>query len=137
MPPSEFYASRVAGKLHLSAFAKDVVVLVLNESIAVDPAPLAKGATPWPGLKLVHAAYGVDRRFALSGHFGCKLLGLEQPFWINDCDTRPGSSGGPVFVTRDDKLELAAVMVGGVPGRVNAALPISAWSSLADSTECR
>jgi protease YdgD len=136
IPASEFYASRVAGKLHLSSFAKDVVVLVLNERIAVDPAPLAKGVMPWPGLKLVHAAYGADRRFALSGHFGCQLLGLERPFWMNDCDTRPGSSGGPVFVTHDDKLKLAAVMVAGVPGRVNAALPISTWDSLTDMTEC-
>jgi protease YdgD len=136
MPPSEFQPSRAAGNLHLSAFTKDVVVIVLKDSIGIDPVPLAKGATPWPGLKLVHAAYGIDRRFMLSAHVGCQLLGLEQPFWINDCDTRPGGSGGPVFVTSDEKLKLAAVMVGGIPGRLNAALPISAWGSLTDTAEC-
>ena len=63
-----------AQKVPLSAFATDVVAIVLNEKLAVDPAPLANGVVAHPGLPLVHAAYPADRRFVLSAHFDCHLL---------------------------------------------------------------
>jgi V8-like Glu-specific endopeptidase len=104
----------------------------------VAPAPLADGAPPQPGLRLVHAAYAADRRFVLSAHFGCHLVSgeTEPPFWINDCDTHPGSSGGPLFAESDGVLKIAAVMVAGSARQYNLALPLSEWMPLARNAIC-
>jgi hypothetical protein len=118
------------------AFAKDVAAIVLKERVPVTPVRLAENVTARPGLELVHAAYPMDRRFQLSAHFDCRLLAVEGPAWINDCDTTPGSSGGPVFVKVDGGLALAAIMVGGVPQRHNLAVPITQWMSLVRDADC-
>lgn len=122
----------------LVSLAKDAVAIVLDETIAVDPAPLAEGVVPQAGLRLVHAAYPGDHRFTLSAHFGCQLLRskAESHFLVNDCDTHPGSSGGPLFAKIDGKLRLAAIMIGGNNDRYNIALPISEWITLTRSNEC-
>ena len=106
-------------KVPIRAFFKDAVVIVLNEKLAVEPVPLAQGVVAEPGLRLVHAAYPKDRRFALTAQLGCHLLraDLEGPLWFNDCDTRPASSGGPLFTQLDSKLKLVAIMVGGTGQR--------------------
>jgi len=111
---------------------------VLNEKLAVDPAPLAETVMPHPGLRLVHAAYPADRRFALSAHFDCHLLrsDLEGPLWFNDCDTHPASSGGPLFARMDGMLKLAAIMLGMGERISNVALPISEWKDLARNSVC-
>jgi V8-like Glu-specific endopeptidase len=57
------------------------------------------------------------------------------PIWLNDCDTHPASSGGPVFVQEDGDLRLAAVMVGA--GRSNnTAIPLAVWQELLDGKGC-
>jgi protease YdgD len=136
--PEKILPTMPAQKVPLSAFATDVVAMVLNEKLAVDPAPLADGVVAQPGLRLVHAAYPADRRFVLSVHYDCHLLrsDLEGPLWFNDCDTHPASSGGPVFTRTGGALKLAAIMLGGGQRISNLALPISEWRDLIRDTGC-
>ena len=138
IPPEKILPTMLAQKSPMRAFLKDVVAIGLDQSLAVDPAPLAEGVVPQPGLRLVHAAYPRDHRFMLWAHFNCQLLrsDVEHPFWINDCDTQPGSSGGPLFVKTDGVLRLAAIMLAGSTQRYNVALPISEWIDLTRSSEC-
>jgi len=120
------------------SFLTDVVVIVLNSKIAVDPASLAEGVSPQPGLRLVHVAYAADRRFMPSAHFDCHLLrsDLEGPLWFNDCDTHRASSGGPLFIRTGGKHNMAAIMLGTAGHEYNVALPISEWLELTQKTTC-
>jgi protease YdgD len=136
-PPKKILPTMPAQKAPQRAFLKDVVAIVLDQSLAVNPAPLAEGIAPRIGLRLVHAAYPTDHRFMLWAHFNCQLVtNVEHPFWINDCDTHPGSSGGPLFVKTDGVLRLAAIMVGGSEHHYNIALPSSEWIDLTRNSEC-
>ncbi len=107
--------------------ATDMVEVVLNEKLDVEPMPIAEDVEPRTGLSLVHAAYPADRRFVLSAHLGCQLLhaDLEPPLWFNDCDTHPASSGGPLLTKVDGVLQLVAIMVAAGNGSPNVAVPIS------------
>lgn len=137
VPPEKILPSMPAQKVPLPSLATDVVAIVLNEKLIVDPAPLADEVVAQPGLRLVHAAYPADRRFVLTAHFNCHLLhaDLVGPLWFNDCDTHPASSGGPLFTQTDGTLRLAAIMLGG-DKHLNAALPISEWKHLTDESGC-
>jgi protease YdgD len=138
IPPEKILLTLPAQKARTSAFVKDAVGIVLDQSLTVEPAPLAEGVIAQAGLRMVHAAYAGDRRFMPSAHFDCQLIRIDPdwPFWLNDCDTHPGSSGGPLFVKIDGLLKLAAIMVAGSDHRYNIALPISEWIALTQSSEC-
>jgi protease YdgD len=127
-----------AQKVPIEALTRDVVAIVLQSEIAVEPAALARAAIGQPGHKLTHAAFPADRRYQLTAHFGCRLLraDLFGPLWFNDCDTHPASSGGPIFVDEGGKLKLAAIMLGGGDRISNLALPVSEWMSLTESATC-
>lgn len=129
---------RLPRNLPWSALLKDVAIIVLKAPMAVPPVALADDVVPEPGLRLVHAGYALERRFMLSAHFDCRLRPSDPryPFWINDCDTAPGSSGGPLFVRDRDTLKLAAMMVGGVPNQQNMALPLSELRALLTGADC-
>ena len=136
--PEQILPTTPSGKVPLRAFKSDVVAIVLNEKLPVEPVPLATGVMSHPGLPLVHAAYPADRRFVLSAHFNCHLLrsDLEGPLWFNDCDTHPASSGGPLFTKMDGVLKLAAIILGTGERISNIALPISEWIDLTRNSEC-
>jgi protease YdgD len=116
----------------------DAVALILDRDLAVAPAPLAVEFSGAPGLELIHAAYPADRRHQLTAHMNCRLLrtGYEGRLWFNDCDTHPASSGGPVFITKDGALKLAAIMVATGRQTENVALPISEWRTLVADNRC-
>jgi V8-like Glu-specific endopeptidase len=104
----------------------DVVLIVLKDSLH-DITPLNISRNPiQPSDLLVHASYAGDRRYVLTGHFGCHITRRDQNRWFTDCDTQPASSGGPVFVQRDSHLELA-IMVGVTREPSSVALPIMGW----------
>jgi len=141
VPPEKIRPELPAQEVRLSSLPTDVVAIVLDRKLGVAPAPLAENVTPEPGRPLLHVAYPIDHRFMPWVHAGCHLLppDPELPLWFNDCDTYPGSSGGPVFlVGADGAPRLAAIMVGaGEPGDgVNMALPISEWLELTRNTTC-
>jgi protease YdgD len=136
--PEKILPTMPAQKVSLRALVKDVVAIVLNEKLAVDPVPLAETTVVQPGLRLVHAAYPADRRFVLMAHFNCHLLrsDLESRLWFNDCDTHPASSGGPLFTEMDGAFRLTAIMLGNAARSYNVALPISEWIDVTRNSGC-
>jgi protease YdgD len=138
VPPEKILPTMPAQKVPLGSFTTDVVAIVLGSRLDVAPAPLAGGVIAQPGLPLVHVAYAADHRFMPWAHFDCHLLGSdpEVPLWFNDCDTHPGSSGGPLFVSADGTHEVAAIMLGGGGHDFNVALPVSQWLELTRNTKC-
>jgi len=134
-PPGSVAPSSGRG-IPLATLAGDSAVIVLDAALDVDPAPLAADIRPEPGLALTHVAYPGDRRFLPVAHRNCTLLGADSSFWINDCDTHPGSSGGPVFVTEDGASKIAAIQVAAGAGGANIALPRAAWPELASGADC-
>lgn len=128
---------RSAGGVPLSALYQDVAAIILATKLTIEPAGVANPRTREPGEALVHAAYPNDRRYQLLAHVGCRLLRPNRPVpvWLNDCDTHPASSGGPVFVDEDGALRIAAVMVG-AGRRNNTALPLAVWQELLDGKGC-
>ena len=113
-----------------------MAAIVLDTALAVEPAPLARDVPPQRGLQLVHVAYPADRRFLPMAHFGCTLLKSTDPFWFSDCDTYPGSSGGPLFVLSDGAYGVAAIMVAAGGQGANVALPLSRWINLIETATC-
>jgi protease YdgD len=136
--PEKILPTLPAQKVPRHSFATDVVVIVLNTKLAVDPVSLAEGVIPEPRMRLVHVAYAADRRLMPSAHFDCHWLrsDLEGTFWLNDCDTHPASSGGPMFIRTDGTLKLAAIMLGMGGHEYNLGLPISEWLELTRNTTC-
>ena len=47
-------------------------------------------------------------------HEGCSILADEEPFWIHDCDTTGGASGGPILAEIDGDFYVVALHAGGV-----------------------
>ena len=125
-------------KITIPSPSSDAVIIVLNDGLTADPAPLAENVRPLPGLLLVHAAYPADHRFELMAHFDCHLsrLDADSPLWLTDCDTHPASSGGPLFAINDGRLGLTAIMIGVVPHTYSVALPISEWRNLVMNFTC-
>jgi V8-like Glu-specific endopeptidase len=128
---------RNANGVPLTALYQDVAAIVLTTKQALEPAAVADLRPRDPGESLVHAAYPSDRRYQLLAHVGCRLLRPNRPvpIWLNDCDTHPASSGGPIFVEENGQLRIAAVMVG-AGRRNNTALPIAVWQELLDGKAC-
>jgi V8-like Glu-specific endopeptidase len=104
-----------------------VVVVLKDELINITPLELESSENQNAHVSLVHASYPADRRHALTGHFGCRLLARDRDLWLTDCDTHAASSGGPVFVQTKEKLKLAAVMVGVTTTSMSIAVPAANW----------
>ena len=116
----------------------DIVAIVLNDKLDVEPMPVAESAQLPPDMSLTHAAYAADRRFALSVHAGCHIQQFDRdaPLWLTDCDTHPASSGGPLLARVDGALKLVAIMIGTRGHVANVALPISRWKELVRVSTC-
>jgi protease YdgD len=116
----------------------DVVVIVIADKLGVDPAPIDEGVAPKPGLRLTHVAYPADHRFEPYVHWNCRLLrsDLVDGLWFNDCDTHPGSSGGPLFTRTGEIYRVAAIMLAGGERLYNIASPVSRWLDLTRNGNC-
>jgi protease YdgD len=123
-------------RVPIDAFTDDAVVIALSAPLDVKPAPLDERADPPPGLRLTHVAYPADHRFMPWVHFDCRLLRSDADLWLNDCDTHPGSSGGPIFTRTDGIYRMAAVMLGGWERTYNIAMPASKWRGLTRDSKC-
>jgi protease YdgD len=136
--PARLTPTMPVQKVPMEFFSTDVAVIVLGNRLDVDPAPLDERAIPQPGLRLTHVAYPGDHRFVPWVHFDCHLLrpDLKAGLWFNDCDTHPGSSGGPLFTRTDGKYKMAAVMLGVYERLYNLAMPVSEWLELTRNTKC-
>jgi protease YdgD len=136
--PKKYTPTLPTQNVPIEFFTNDVVVIVLDNKLQVDPAPIDEGVIPYPGLRLTHVAYPADHRFMPWVHFDCQLLrsDLKEGLWFNNCDTHPGSSGGPLFTRTDGKYKVAAVMVGTGERLFNMALPVSEWLDLTRNQTC-
>ena len=119
------------------ALLRDVVLIVLKDDFDdIAPVELNRAEVLGSDISLVHASYPADRRYVLSGHFGCHLLAEKQGLWLTDCDTHAASSGGPVFIQRKDDLKLGAIMVGVTSKSASIAVPIDNWIGVAANRYC-
>jgi protease YdgD len=125
-------------RVPIDFFTDDVVVIVLGSPLDVKPALVEEHADPQPGLRLAHVAYPADHRFVPWVHFDCRLLRADAKFdlWFNDCDTHPGSSGGPIFIRTDGVYRVAAIMLGVWERTYNIGLPASKWLPLTRDAKC-
>jgi V8-like Glu-specific endopeptidase len=119
--------TRIAASVTLLSLTTDVVEVVLTDRLDVEPMPIVEEVDFHARRGLVHAAYPADKRLVLSAHFGCQILqsNLEPPLWLNDCDTHPASSGGPLLEKVHGVLQLVAIMVAAGNGGPNVAIPVS------------
>jgi protease YdgD len=129
--PSRILPSLPFQDVPLRAFLRDLVLIVLKDDLNnITPLELDRAevqSSDISDISLVHASYPADRRYVLSGHFGCHLLARDQGLWFTNCDTHAASSGGPVFIQRKEDLKLAAIMVGVAGTSSSVAVPITNW----------
>ena len=143
-PPGYEYVgpSRILPSLPLQdvpqrAFLLDVVLIVLKDDLNnIAPLELDRAEIQSSDISLVHASYPADRRYVLTGHFGCHLLTRDQDLWFTDCDTHAASSGGPVFIQRTEDLKLAAVMVGIIRNSSSVAVSVTDWIDVGAKRVC-
>jgi V8-like Glu-specific endopeptidase len=105
-----------------------MVLIVLREELEkITPLQTQSLGVGNANTTLVHASYAADRRFVLTGHFGCRVLREAGGLWFTDCDTQPASSGGPVLIQNDGELKLGAIMIGISNNSQSVAVPVSKW----------
>jgi V8-like Glu-specific endopeptidase len=113
------------------------VLIVLQEDLSsVAPLEITGAEGEHSDVPMVHASYAADRRHRLTGHFGCHLLARDEDLWFTDCDTHAASSGGPVFIQKNENLTLAAIMVGVAGGSASVAVPASRWIDVIAQRTC-
>jgi protease YdgD len=119
------------------SFLRDIVLIVLNDDLNdIAPLDLDQAEVQNSDISLVHAAYPADRRYVLTAQFGCHVVSHNQELWFTDCDARPASSGGPVFIQRKEGLKLAAIMVGVIGTSSSVAVPIANWIDVFAERDC-
>ena len=122
----------------IKQFVDDAALVILRRPLKVEPVRLADPYFGDPG-PLSHPAYSRNRPYLLSVHRACRLQEKVRGVWLTDCDTSYGSSGGPVFIERDNRLKLAAIMSGATRrnGKVSSvALPVTLWGRLLEARGC-
>jgi len=55
-------------------------------------------------------------------HQGCSILDDADPFWVHDCDTTGGASGGPIMAEIEGDFYVVALHTGGVTDENNEPL---------------
>jgi protease YdgD len=137
MGPSKILPSLAFQGVPRRTFLRDMVLIVLEDELNnVAPVELDRDKAQSLDVSLVHASYAADRRYMLTGHFGCHLLARDQDLWFTDCDTHAASSGGPVFIERKEVLKLAAIMVGVARESASIAVPAPNWVDVAAKRNC-
>ncbi len=135
--PSKILPSLPFQDVPRRALLRDTVLIVLKDELnTVPPLQIDRAKAQGSDIALVHASYPADRRYVLSGHFGCRLLARDQHLWFTDCDTHAASSGGPVFIQSKDGLKLAAIMVGVAKQSYSIAVPVADWVDSAAKRNC-
>lgn len=87
------------------------------------------------GQPVIHAGYHRDRRQKLLADDGCKVKQASGELVATDCDAVAGSSGGPVLIEKDGRLEASAVMVAIGDGST-LAVSLTAWPDIPMTAAC-
>ncbi len=119
-------------------FKRNLVIIVLTDAIPkAGTAALAQGEAMQPGVGLIHAGYGSDRRYRLSADRSCKAVNIRDGVAATTCDSLGASRGGPVFVEEAGALKLAAVLVGTLrKTEATLAVPLSEWPGMPLDASC-
>ena len=114
----------------------DLVLITLSDDLNdILPVELNHAEVDSSDVALVYAAYLADRRYVLTGEFGCRLKALQDNLWLTDCEASPGSSGGPVFIQTNEGLKLAAIMLG-VANSGSIAVRVAKWMESSAIRNC-
>lgn len=96
-------------KTDARAIAADLALIALETPMeAVAPFPIAPGLRA--GDKVTILSYGRNRPEIVSIEPGCAVVERAGPIAILDCDVTYGVSGAPVFLERDGRAQIAAVV---------------------------
>lgn len=115
----------------------DIAVIHLDRKLSIEPVPALSGVKVDERNKLTHPSYPRDSRYRLQVHSQCQIRAQQYGLLQTNCDTNFASSGGPVMVRVGERDYVAAVMVGFVAREFTIAVPVSAWSDLVSSSQCR
>ncbi len=64
------------------------------------------------GQQVAQAGYSIDLPFSLSAHRGCSIGNVfANGTFAHDCDTLPGDSGSPLFLSQDGREYVVAIDV--------------------------
>jgi V8-like Glu-specific endopeptidase len=71
------------------------------------------GADPAPRTFVTLAGYSGDFQYGQTAgvHVDCQIRNFLGAFWLHDCDTTRGSSGGPMFYVRNGSAFIVALNV--------------------------
>ena len=120
-----------------SAFKLDMAIVVLDAEIdGVQPLRRLDAGQLRAGASVSLASYPADRRYILTLHHGCKVLGRTEDFIATDCDSQIGSSGGPLLVEKPGGPVIAAVLSGFVESAGSIFVPLSNWADLPTGATC-
>ncbi|MGI9425540.1 MAG: trypsin-like serine peptidase [Hyphomicrobiaceae bacterium] len=109
----------------------DLAVIVLDQPIKeAPPLPIVDKTVNAEGLRVTHASYPADRRFALMAHRGCRVKSRVKNLWVTDCDTHAAGSGGPLILEGGNGNRVVAVMAGVIAKKATIAIPVSNWQTL-------
>ena len=135
--PQRLLPTLPAQPVAFESFKLDLALIVLADDIPevgvmklLDHDVLKIGAT------LVHASYPVDRRYRLTGDLTCKAIWQDADVLATNCDTRTGSSGGPILIEENGAKKLAGVSVGVIEKSATIAVPLNRWPAIPLNAEC-
>lgn len=135
--PQRLFPTLPAQPVAFEFFKLDLALIVLANDISeagviklLDHDVLKIGAS------LVHASYPIDRRYQLTGDTSCKAIWQDADVVATNCDTRTGSSGGPILIEESGSKKLAAVLVGSLKKSATIAVPLDRWPAIPLNAEC-
>jgi len=104
-------ASKVPGAIEPADIAADLALIRLAKPIPQAKAPHFEVApTPGDGAALTLISYRSDRPDALTKQEGCNVASHEGPVLTLGCEVIFGASGSSLFVERDGRMEVVAVL---------------------------
>lgn len=134
---SNYAAALQDGKKGRDLLPHDYAVLVLETSFDIPPLAVAVETRFTSQSRLIHPSYPADRRFLLSVHDKCRVLGQRPNLVVTDCDTNSGSSGGPVIKRlQDGTYALVGVMVAIQPRTYSFMIPVSSFAAQLEQIAC-
>jgi hypothetical protein len=126
-----------AQRVAFESFKLDLALIVLADDIPeAGVMKLLEHDVLKIGASLVHASYPIDRRYQLTGDTSCKAVWQDADVVATNCDTRTGSSGGPILIEENGAKKLAAVSVGVFEKSATIAVPLDRWPAIPLNAEC-
>lgn len=105
--PDYTYASEVGS----GGVGTDLALLQLDHPIRNGKImPFSTEAKPRRGAKVAVVSYGKGRSEAPSLQELCSILALQQGMLVTSCTVDFGSSGAPIFLVRDNEVQIVSVV---------------------------